>query len=275
MFFALTRVVLISAATLMAKIGSGQTVSTLMGARAMALGNGSVALADVWAGHNNPAGLGWLKGSWVGIACDRYPSLVGADRAAATLGIAGRLGGLSANVFRFGDNLYSEQIMGVGYANKLGLASIGSRVERIQYRAEGTEPVVAWGLTIGTRAQITDRVSVGGYASNINRPHFPDGRPLPVRVAAGFGWLPTGKVLICGELEKIGDREPVIKTGVELSPIKKVKFRTGLNLFPYAFYGGIGLRSWKVNIDYAVSFSYALAYSHQLTIELSGVQHDK
>jgi hypothetical protein len=275
MFFALTKVMIISTVALIAKIGFGQTVSTLMSARTMALGNASVALADEWSAHNNPAGLAWMKGSWIGVAGDRYPGLVGADRSAATIGLGGRLGGISASVFRFGDDLYNEHLIGVAYANKLGLASLGSRVERIQYRAEGYETVVAWGLTIGTRAQITDRVAVAGYASNINRPHFPDGRSLPVRVAAGFAWLPSEKVLICGELEKIADREPIIKTGVELSPIKKVKFRTGFNVFPYALYGGIGLRTWKVNIDYAVSFSFALAYSHQVSIALSGVQQDK
>jgi hypothetical protein len=171
--------------------------------------------------------------------------------------------------------LYSEQVHGVAYANKLGLASLGSRVDRIQYRAEGTEPVVAWGVTVGTRAQITDQVAVGGYASNINRPKFPDGRPLPMRVAAGFAWLPSEKVLICGEIEKIGDHEPIIKSGVELAPLRKVKFRTGFNVFPYAFYGGFGLRSWKLSFDYAVSYNQALAYSHQLTIELSVLHEDK
>lgn len=248
----------------------GQNTSVLIGGRATGMANASASLKDSWALYNNPAGSARLKTVSANFVCESRPSLIGANRAAACIILPSKAGTFSAGVFKFGDKLYSEQLLSIGYGHSLGLASMGVRVDYIQYRAEGFDPVVAVGVTAGTVADITDKLSLGGYVSNINRPLMPDGTPLPVRMATGFAFHPTEKVVVCGELEKDADFTPTIKGGLELKPFNKVQFRTGFNLYPNAAYAGIGLRSWRINFDYSVAYSPALGSAHLAGLGFTG-----
>jgi hypothetical protein len=255
-----------------AKIVSGQSASTGVGAATMGLGNTTSAMHDAFALFHNPAGLGLLHNSSIAVTSDRRPALPGTNRIASAITMHGKFGTISTGAFRFGDNIYSEQLLCLGYGHKLGLASLGMRVDYIQYRAEGLDPFVSLGITLGTMAQITPQLTVGAYATNVNRPKFPDGVPLPVRMAAGFAWRPGEKTVFTGELFKELQYAPTLKGGMEITPLKKIKFRTGFNLFPHTMYAGLSLQSWKITIDYALSYNYELRYGHQMSIIFSNAK---
>jgi hypothetical protein len=250
------------------KIAAAQTASILIGAQTAAMGNTSCAQGNTWSLFNNPAGLAAQPSSF-SFAAERRPALTGADRTAVAWLLSGKAGTLSGGAFKFGDNVYNEQLLGLGYGHKLGLASLGARLDYIQYRAEGFEPAGAVGVSIGTLAEIGKHIALGAYVTNINQPKFPDGRTLPIRMAAGFAWRPTDLSVICGEIEKDLQHDVTIKGGIELAPVRKVKLRTGFNLFPYAVYGGVGLTTWKITIDYAISHSHDLSFGHQVSVVLA------
>ena len=245
---------------------SAQSAAVLIGGRSTGMGNASAALADSWAVYNNPAGATELKNAAVSTTCATHVELTGADRIAALLAIPTGAGTFSAGAFSFGDNVYSEQLLSAGYCNSLGLAAMGIRVDYIQYKAEGFETAAAFGVTLGTIAKITSKLSLGCYVANVNRPRLPNGQALPVRMAAGFAFRPAEKIVMCAELEKDVDFPATFKGGLEISPLKKVKLRSGFNLYPNAAYGGIGLKAWRIDLDYSVSFNPALSYAHQATL---------
>jgi hypothetical protein len=249
-----------------AATSAGQSSAVLIGGRSTAMGNTSASLKDSWALYNNPAGSAKLRGISFNFTCDKYPELAGADRVAALAVFHLGAGTFSAGAFRFGDRLYSESLLSAGYSNSLGLASMGVRVDFIQYRAEGFDPAIAFGVTIGTIADITDQLSLGCYVSNLNQPKLPDGQPLPLRMATGFAFRPTEKVIVCGEIEKEVEFDPSFKAGVEIAPLKKVKLRSGFNLYPNAAFAGLGLEPWGVCIDYSLAWRSAHGVAHQASL---------
>lgn len=252
-----------------------QNTSVLIGGRSTGMAKASASLKDSWALYNNPAGSARLTAASASFVSETRPTLIGANHAAACMVLPSRAGTFSAGVFKFGDKLYSEHLFSIGYSHTLGLAAMGARVDYIQYRAEGFDPVVALGVTAGTVADITDKLSLGGYVSNINRPLMPDGTPLPIRMATGFAFHPTEKVIVCGELEKDADFTPTIKGGIEVAPINKVYFRSGFNLYPNAAYAGIGLKSWRISFDYSITYSPTLGVAHLAGVTFSGKESTK
>jgi len=248
---------------------AGQSVPVQVGGRPTGMANASASLKDNWALYNNPAGSARLTNASLNFACENRPSLTGANRAAVAGVLPTRAGTFSSGAFKFGDKLYSEQLLSLGYSHSLGLASLGIRVDYIQYRAEGYDPVVGLGITAGTIADITDKLSLGGYVSNVNRPLLPDGTPMPVRMATGFACKPSEKVIVCGELEKDVGFTPTIKVGIEVTPFKKVYIRSGFNLYPGAAYAGFGFNSWRLSFDYSIAYSPSLAYTHQAGLSFS------
>lgn len=248
-------------------ISEGQSVSTLMGARTKGLGNASACLSDEWSLFNNPAGLASLSEGAFSVAYDKTPSLPGSDRMVAAATFRVRNGSLSAGVFRFGDQLYSEQIATAGYANKFGLASLGLRFNLVQYNAEGfgTRSVVSFNF--GGIAELTPRIKVGAHIVNLNQPVISDdnGERLPTKLIAGVVFTPKESLLVTVEVEKDIEHKAAWKAGVEYKAFGKVSFRTGFNLFPEAAFIGVGFRSSRIVLDYAMEYAAFMGTSHQIS----------
>ncbi len=244
-----------------------QSVSTLMGGRSAAMGYASSTLTDEWSLLNNPAGLSKLKASTCGFAYALNPVLPGADRLAAVVARPLSLGVVGAGVFKFGDQLYSEQIISAGYANQFGLASLGVKVNYIQYRADGFGNKSVVSLNFGGIAEITPLLSVGAYIVNINQPKLStvDEERLPVKLVTGIQFNPDDDLLLVVEIEKDIDHDPTIKGGVEYIIHEKIKARTGFNLGPNSIHGGIGYYTSRLNVDYALHYHPALKTQFQIS----------
>lgn len=248
-------------------ISEGQSVSTLMGARAKGLANSSACLTDEWSLFNNPAGLASLTEAAFVVAYDKTPNLPGSDRMVAAATFRALKGSLSSGVFRFGDQRYSEQIATVGYANQFGLASLGARLNLVQYNAEGfgTRSVVS--LNFGGIAELTPRIKVGAHIINLNQPVISDDNRerLPTKLIAGIVYMPQESLLIAVEVEKDIEFKALWKTGIEYKAFRKVSFRTGFNLLPEAAFIGVGFRSRRIVLDYAMEYSVFMGTSHQVS----------
>jgi len=241
-----------------------QSVNTLMGARATGLAFASSTLSDEWSLFNNVGGLAKIDRLSGSFAYEVRPSLPGTKRMAATLNTPFKFGTAGLGFFRFGDDLYSEQIISAGFGNQFGIASLGLKANYIQYRAEGFGVKSAVSINFGGIADITPRISVGAYITNINQPKISiqDNERIPTRLAAGISFKPTDKILLLTEVEKDIAYDPTIKGAFEYSIHKKVFFRTGFNLQPNAGFFGLGFNARRVKIDYGIQYSEALSFTH-------------
>jgi hypothetical protein len=248
------------------KIVKAQSVSTLMGARAAGISYTSSVLKDEWSLFNNVGGLAGVEKANTSFAVDIRPAMPGANRVAAVFSVPLHLGVVGVGFFRFGDNLYSEQLISTGYSNRFGIASLGLKVNYVQYRSEiyGAKSLVT--INFGGVADITPQLSVGAYITNINQPKLSDNdERLPTKLVAGFGFKPTEKLLVTTELEKDLDYDATWKGGAEYVVHKKIFLRTGFNLHPNAAFFGVGFQTWKLKVDYALQFSNTLNFAHQIS----------
>lgn len=248
---------------------SAQSVSTLIGARSSGMGYTSTCLQDEWSLFNNVGGLSGIKSPLVAAAYDAKPQLQAANRAAVVGNMPTKVGVAALGIFRFGDDLYSEQKISVGFGNKFGLASLGASVNYIQYSATGfgTKGVVT--LNFGGIAELTKQISIGAHIQNINQPKLTENgeEQVPTLLAAGVGFTPSDKVFFTGEIQKDLDHEATFKTGLEYKPAKKFAARTGFNLKPNALFLGIGFINTRLLIDYAYQYVPAsLGSSHQASV---------
>ena len=277
----LKKISLLTILLLLGRNGSAQSVSTLMGGRAAGLAYASSTLHDEWSLLNNVGGLSKVNQPSASFAYDLRTGLTGANRMAAVMTAPVKVGVAAFGLFRFGDDLYNEQVITLGYGNQFGMASLGLKVNYVQYRAEGFGTRHAVSLNFGGLAQLTPQITVGAYIVNLNQPKLStlDKEQLPTKLVAGLAFQPNAKLSLLTEIEKDLEYDPTIKGGMEYAVNKKVNVRTGFNLHPNAAFFGLGFLIRKLKIDYALQYNNTLSASHQASAvyrwERNGKRHAK
>ncbi|MEO7989858.1 MAG: hypothetical protein ABI663_09970 [Chryseolinea sp.] len=257
-------VILISAPLIL----RAQSSSTLMGARSSGMGYTSSCLSDEWSVFNNVAGLAEVNQNTAAFSYDAQPSFKNFNKIAAVFSLPFKIGVGGLGVYRFGDNLYNEQILSGSFASKFGLASLGVSINYIQYNTEGFGRKDAMSISVGGIAQITPLLSVGAYITNINQPKLSsdDNERLPTLLTLGVSFKTTDKLNVATEIRKDLDYDATWKVGLEYKIHTKFFFRTGININPNTGFVGFGFKSKKFRLDYAYAHSLNIDGRHQATV---------
>ena len=243
---------------------AAQSTSTLLGARAAGMGYASSTLRDEWSFFGNAAGLSSEK-NYTAATTYEARALPGGNR----MGLVGvmplKFGVGAVGIFRFGDDVYSEQSVQAAFAHQIGKTSLGVRVNYMQYRTIGFGTHGFLGIHLGGITQLTKQISIGAWIQNINMPKlkFHEKETAPVKLLASVGFKPIDKFILAAEVEKDILYEPLWKVGMEYQIHKKVFVRSGFNLNPGVAFFGIGFQSWRVKIDYALQSFSAIGPTHQ------------
>jgi hypothetical protein len=240
----------------------------LIGARAAGTGYASSCLKDEWAIFNNVAGLASVENLSVAFSYDAQPSFKPFNRFAAVFALPTKFGTVGAGMFRFGDKLYNEQILTFGFSNSFGLASLGLKVNYIQYKASSFGSKGVLSISFGGIAKLTDEISIGAHIININQSKISTiyEEELSTVLVIGVGLQLTSQTFITTELEKDFNYPVKWKTGFEYYPFKKFGFRTGFNLNPSTAFVGFEFRSTKFKLDYAYQHNFILGSRHSASV---------
>lgn len=242
-----------------------------MGARAAGIGYTTATISDDWSLFNNPGGLGKGKSSSINFACEAVPALAGANRLAASFVSTTKFGTIGVGLFRFGDMVYNEHLVSLGYGSQVENTALGARVNYIQYRAENFGTLTAFSFDLGGITQITPQIAVGAFITNLTQSKLigTEGEQLPTKLTAGIRLQPTDKVFIAAEIEKDIAYQSTWKSALEYNFYMKLFFRTGFNLNPNAAFFGLGLHKKMLRIDYAIRFSQWMGVAHQISASYS------
>lgn len=245
-----------------------QSAPSQMGAGAHGMGNASACLTGAWAMTQNIAGLASVKQPVAAFSCHAVPSFEPFNRLSAVLVTPIRSGAAGLSAFRFGDDLYNEHILSLGAAHTFGLASLGLKLNYIQYRAQGLETRTALSVSFGGIAQLTPKLLFGAHIVNINQPviHTDTGERIPTSLYAGLAFKPSDKLILSTEIEKDLQHPATVKSGMEYRFYNKLFLRTGVNLHPEAGFFGLGFQMRKLQLDYALQLSHAAGFSHQASV---------
>ncbi len=255
---------------------SAQNINSAIGARALGMGNATVALRDNWAVGNNIAGIAELKEHSAALSYHIPFGLTSFQ----TVGIVGNYvlnekSGLGLSITRFGDKTYSEQRFGLGYAHKLSNVSIGGKINYVQVAINDGSV----GLTQGSRSalvfevggvmDISEKLSFGLHAYNVSTAKLRSDNGedrLPIILKAGASWKPIKKLFVNVEVEKDVDFKPNFKFGLDYEVAKTVWVRTGLNTLPQTNSFGIGFSPKNLKFDYALVLATKLGLTHQFSL---------
>ncbi|MBX2894685.1 MAG: hypothetical protein KF763_04540 [Cyclobacteriaceae bacterium] len=257
------------------KIANTQSISTQMGARGLGMGNATHGLVYEWGLLNNVASIGLLTEASGAAAYHINSQLPHANRMAFAVNCPLKMGVVAASVFRFGDDLYNEQLISTGFANKFGNTSLGLKANYIQYQAQGFGTHTTMSIDLGGITQLTPVITIAASISNLTQSNLrvEDKKEiLPTRLTAGLTFRLSEKVIAATELEKEITHTTNWRTGLEYNLKEKFFARTGFNLNPTSGFFGLGARKKLLQVDYAVQLNSLTGASHQasVTYRLSG-----
>lgn len=227
---------------------------TSMGARALSLGQATSALVDdEWSLFSNPALLSPESISLGFYGLRNYGFAEITDMAA--FGSASTPLGIGAVGFhRYGDNLFSETRLRLGYKNEweqlhFGLALNYNHISFGGPYGSGG----AFGLDVGIAAQVLDQLWLGAKATNLNSPSYQFSETeedLQRELSIGFSYSLEETALFVMDVVK-DVRFPVsYRGGLEVNIIDELKGRIGITTEPltYSFGFGYGKEFWGINI---------------------------
>lgn len=239
-----------------------------MGARAGGLGYASSCVQDEWSIFNNVAGLAEVKKISASVTYDALPSFKSFNRVAATFTLPVKFGVAGVGIFRFGDEMYNEQIASLGFSNTFGLASLGLKLNYIQYNAEGFGTKGFISVSFGGIAQLTEKIFIGAHIINLNQPDISSAgdEKLPTILIVGTAFRLTPQTFITTELEKDLHFPVKWKAGAEYQFYKKFLCRTGFHINPSTAFFGFGFHPGKFKLDYVYQHNFTTGSRHQATV---------
>jgi hypothetical protein len=247
-----------------------QLTNLPIGGRAMGLGGSTVTLQDGWGIFNNVAGISDSEQMSAGFAYHYPYSLAPLSTASAYFVSPLRFGAIGVSVQKFGDNLFSEQKISLGYASKISNIDLGFRVNYHQLSADGAGSKGVPSFDFGVITQLTDEIYLGAKANNITQTKlldFEDER-LPSTISLGISYRPNNKLMVNIEANKDVEFDPAFLGGVEYRIVDKLLVRGGFSSEPNAVYFGVGFDLKKIDIDYSLNNHAVLGISQQLSIKV-------
>jgi hypothetical protein len=240
------------------------------GARSQGMGNSHVTLLDAWSVFNNAGAMAQVEESQVFVA---YDHRMGLDEL-TTLGAGGvwktDAGAWGVGVGTYGGEHFNQQTVGLAYSNKLGIASLGLKVNYFQTNIEGFGRGGAPLVEFGGVAELGPQVLFGAHIYNLTRARM--GRFseefLPTVIRAGISFRATEFLLVSGEVEKEIYLDPLVKIGLEYAVQQKIDLRTGVHPQAGQLFFGIGFRPRRYRMDYAMAQHPQLGFTHHFSINL-------
>jgi len=239
------------------------------GARSAGLAGITAMLSDVWAVTNNIAGITALQKPVVGVYAENRFNL----KALSTVTLQGvyslaAKGSVGIELSRFGDKLYNEQKIGIGYAHKIGPVSLGLKATILQLHLEELGSKRAVAISFGGQSEIIPNLVFGAHIFNMNQAKLADyqGERFPTVMNAGLAYKPGTKLLLSLETEKDLEYPADVKAGIEYKIIEQLALRTGFSSARQSATAGVGFTSKSFQIDYALGGHSVLGVSNYLSV---------
>ncbi|TAF63593.1 MAG: hypothetical protein EAZ55_13470 [Cytophagales bacterium] len=246
-----------------------QQDASVIGAKSIGMGQISTVLKnDVWSVYNQIGAIATLPQRQIGIAYENKYQLFEFQTFALVASTPLKVGALGISISRFGNSLYNEQKLGIGYGHRIEKVSLGIKLNYLQIQVQDMGSAQQLVGEIGGLAEITPQLFWGAYIYNFNLAKITgeyETIALPVVLRTGIGYQPLKSLLIAAEVERNLQQNTSIKWGVEYQLSKAFLLRTGIHTEPFLGHLGMGFRNDAVHFDYAISLHERLGFSHQIS----------
>ena len=240
-----------------------------LGANSSAMGDASVTSVNSWALFNNPGASGALTATNAMVTYQNRYNIEGFHVIGGGGILHTRFVNIGVKYFKFGDDFFNQQLLGIVLSNKLQMVSLGGGVSMVQTHAEGLKDERKIIGEFGGLAEITEIISFGAHIFN-----FKHGMQHPTTMKAGLGVAPLENIGIHLEVQKQLETREVFKAGIQYGLLDFLLIRTGVNLQGYdngtntnATFG-FGIDASGFLMDYAFT-NGEIGAIHELSLSLS------
>lgn len=255
-------------------IGSIVQAQAVIGARELAVGQATTALHDTdWSMFGNPALMpaDHRAVSFFGV---RYFGLTEITDMAMSVAYPTTFGTLGAGAHRYGDDLFNENRMRLGYKHSFSGFHFGAILNYSHVAmGGGYGSAGALGVDVGLAAAIVSDLWIGAKATNVNQPEYGslNNEKLPRELSIGFSYQLSDIALFTSDVVKDVQFPISYRSGVEVSIIEGLIGRAGFTTEPLTFSGGFGYNAklWAVNIAVQRHENRALGYSPAIDFKIT------
>ncbi|WP_460538642.1 PorV/PorQ family protein [Echinicola sediminis] len=254
---------------LMPSLTFGQNSTEIMpkGSRSAGMANANTTLVDAWSVFNNIGAMGNLNQSEVFCSYDHRLGLNELTTLAAGATYASPIGNLGLSISHYGGDLFNQQVIGLGFAHKMGIGSLGIKASYFQTNMEGYGRSGQTVLELGGMAELGPTLSFGAHIYNLSRAKISNNTSdyLPTIVKAGLSFTPNDKLIANIEAEKDILLDPTVKLGLEYGFSRRFWARCGIRSQPSNLHFGIGFKPDHFSIDYAMGQNNQLGFTHHFS----------
>lgn len=239
-------------------------------ARAMSLGNASIAMTDEPASVlSNPGALGFLQHKGIQASLSRLYDLD--ELSEKEFYFAFPLGSLSlgGGFYTFGKpDYYQESIFTLALAYRLlNSLSIGSN---LKYMLASFSPeydnLSTVSVDIGSVYRINNKVKLGFAVRNLNQPEMVSGSDdIPTNFCFGLAVFPFDEATLLLDISYEQRYKEQLYLGQEIKLLENLPLRFGIQTSPARYAFGFGLNWERFIMDYAYSAHSALGDTHKIS----------
>lgn len=241
------------------------------GAKTYGMGRTSLTVGDAWAVFNNVAALSDVKGTEAFLGYSNRFTLSGLNTLQAGVAFDAFFNGkMGVGITRFGDDLYNEHRLAIGYSHKISNVSIGIQANYLQTSIQGYGTRRNFALEMGGVAQLSETLFLGMHIFNINQAkvsEFEDER-IPTIMRLGLSYRPSKRILVNFETEKDTEFAASFKAGLQYEVVNwnenQVFIRTGITTAEFLAHFGVGYYKGNFGVDYAFTTLPQVGYSHHI-----------
>jgi len=237
-------------------------------AKAAGMGDASVSSMDINAVFNNQAGLANIENYGLIVDAQRRYGL--ADLTTLQLGLAKatNFGTFGLMVSSYGIDEFKDQKIGINYARKLmDNLYLGGQLNLMSLNLGEFGTATNIGFEVGVIGEITSGLYLSAHVTNPSSISITENTDLESRFRLGLLYLPSDKIEIQVEADKILDQKISFRAGIQYSLLENLYLRVGANSEPAKVGFGFGYRiSNKLQMDASYSYHQQLGYSPGISI---------
>ncbi len=251
--------------------GSAVYGQTRVGAPNESMGNASSTVSNLWSPWHNPAGVSSLRQLSAAISYSTFQNIEGFNTAALAAVLPIKVGAFGLGISRFGDDLFNQQQVSIGYGNKFGITDLGIRIAYHQYHFEGFGNKGVPVISFGGITTITDQFLIGAFVENLNQAKISDFQDerIPTIMQVGISYRPLESVAVNVDVQKDIDFKTSVLIGFSYAIIDNLTVRSGFNTSPSRQFFGVDFIPSNIKgiLSYSLAHQQILGYSHQVSIQ--------
>jgi len=238
-----------------------QTVRTPVSADYLGLGAYSNNHIDVFSFQRNQAALARLKQTSAGLYGEKRFLLreLGLYDAAFTLRTSSGNFGFDVRYYGFAD--YNEMQLALAYGRSLGnRIDLGVQFNYYSVRVAGYGNASTFNFDIATIVHLTDKLNAGVHVYNPvgGKLGKAEEEKLASLYSVGFGFEPSEKFFVSGEIEKEEGRPVNVNVGLQYKLFDQLMARIGMASATSSLYFGIGVKLKSFRLHASASYHQQL-----------------